>query len=118
MKHTMVYFLLVLFFTLPSCKKNDIPKDTPTCILNEIEKIKSELVRNPPASVWRYDYNGQIVFYIPPRCCDIPSQLLDSDCKQICSPDGGFSGLGDGRCTDFSKTKTNQTLIWQDNRTR
>ncbi|MFH1004578.1 MAG: hypothetical protein V1781_03660 [Bacteroidota bacterium] len=107
---------LISVLTLTSCEKLDVPKETPACIKKEIRKIKSDKVRNPPASVWQYDYNGQTVYYIPPYCCDIPSQLFDNDCNQICSPDGGLSGAGDGKCPDFFSQRKNEKLIWQDDR--
>jgi hypothetical protein len=94
----------------------DQEETIPPCLLNEIRKIKAEAVRNPPAIVYRYSYNGNSVFFIPAYCCDIPSQLIDSDCKFICSPDGGISGSGDNQCIDFFATRTNQEIIWQDTR--
>ncbi|MHC2993269.1 hypothetical protein OB13_17390 [Pontibacter sp. HJ8] len=82
----------------------------------KIKKLKQEGVRNPPASVWQYQYNGQTVYYIPPHCCDAPGILFDANCNYICSPDGGFTGQGDGKCNDFFEKRTNEKLIWQDDR--
>lgn len=101
----------VLLLTLTNCKK--LPKGTPSCIKAKIREIQSDKVRNPPGSVWQYDYNGQTVYYIPPYCCDIPSQLFDNDCNQICSPDGGLTGTGDGKCPEFFSKRKNEKLIWQ-----
>lgn len=101
---------------LTGCKKVDVPKDTPSCIKKEIRNIQSHNVRNPPASVWSYEYNGQAVYYIPSYCCDAMSQLFDNDCKQICSPDGGLTGAGDGKCPDFFSNRKSEKLIWQDDR--
>ena len=106
--------LLTILFS--QCKHNDIPKDIPACVKNVIEKIKSQNVRNPPASVWQYDYDGKTVFYIPPYCCDELSRLIDTDCNPICSPDGGIGGAGDGKCPDFFSKRTNEKQIWQDSR--
>lgn len=102
--------------TMTSCKKLDVPADTPSCIKRKIRKMKKEGVRNPPGSVWQYDYNGQVVYYIPPHCCDIPSELFDDKCNMICNPDGGITGAGDGKCPNFFSNKTNEKLIWQDDR--
>ena len=93
-----------------------MPKDAPTCVQNEIRQLKSDKVKNPPASVWQYDYNGQTVYYISSYCCDIPSKLFDNDCNQICSPDGGITGAGDSKCKDFLNKRKNEKLIWQDDR--
>lgn len=117
MRHIAAILISVFAFTvLTSCEKVDVPTDTPNCIKRKIRQIKSDEVRNPPASVWQYDYNGQTVYYIPPYCCDRPSELYDSDCKLICSPDGGLSGSGDNKCSDFFSKRTNEKLIWQDDR--
>jgi len=104
---------LGLFF---GCEKENLPKDTPKCIENKINEISKGDVWNPPAKVYRYKYNGQIVYYFPPRCCDIPSTLYDENCNIICSPDGGLTGGGDGKCSDFFDSRTDEKLIWEDTR--
>ena len=103
--------LMTAFSTINFKSLNELPTNAPECLSDVISEIESEPVRNPPASLWRYEYDGQIVYYIPQYCCDFPSTLLDSDCEFICSPDGGFSGQGDGKCTG---TLANGTQIWQD----
>ncbi len=106
-------FINIIFI---SCDKLDVPADTPSGIKKKIRKMKDDEVRNPSGSVWQYDYNGETVYYIPPYCCDRYSELYDSKCNLICNPDGGISGAGDGKCTDFFNTRTNEKLIWQDDR--
>jgi hypothetical protein len=106
---------LLLLLQTQTCKKEAL-NDVPPCILEKIQQIKNEKIANPPASVWQYEYNGQTVYYIPAVCCDIPSQLLDANCNLICSPDGGFTGKGDGKCTDFAQKRTKEKLIWKDTR--
>lgn len=108
--------VLSLFLIAGACTKEDVPAETPSCIKEKIEQIKKESVWNPPGSVWQYTYNNQTVYYIPARCCDIPSVLYDSQCNVICSPDGGLTGKGDGKCPDFFEKRKNETLIWQDSR--
>ncbi|MFN8348030.1 MAG: hypothetical protein U0X91_23725 [Spirosomataceae bacterium] len=115
MKTATVAALFLIFFTC-SCKNNDVPSDTPSCIKAIIEQMKKDPVSNPPGSVWKYTFNNQPVYYIPPTCCDIPSILYDDKCNLICSPDGGFSGTGDGKCPDFFKNRKDQKLIWSDDR--
>jgi hypothetical protein len=92
--------------------------ENPLWVDELIVKFCSEPVGNPPQSLWRYDYNGQTVYYIPPQCCDQYSTLLDENGKFICAPDGGFTGKGDGRCPDFSSKRTNEILVWRDSRSR
>jgi hypothetical protein len=109
--------LLMLMTGLSACKKEkDIMNNLPTCIVDEIQAIKKESVWNPPATIWQYQYDGQIVYYIPPRCCDITSILVNEKCNVICHPDGGVSGTGDGNCSDFFEKRTDEKLIWKDER--
>ena len=111
-----IYVLLTALLTVASCDKEEMPKGTPPCIKEKINEIAKEPVANPPAKVFSYQYKGKTVYYIPPKCCDIPSTLYDADCNIICSPDGGFSGRGDGRCPDFFTSRTEERVIWEDKR--
>jgi hypothetical protein len=74
-------------------------------------------VGNPPLSIWRYEYNRQSVYFVPAHCCDIASVVYDSTGTVFCSPDGGITGKGDGKCPDFFEQRTGEQLIWQDART-
>ena len=110
--------IILLFFVVlqtQTCKKENL-KDVPICILDKVRELKTADVSNPPSSVWQYEYNGQTVYYIPAKCCDFPSRLYDKSCNLICSPDGGITGRGDGKCKDFFEKRTNEKLIWKDER--
>ena len=108
--------IIIMISMLVSCEKLDVLPETPSCIKKKIRQMKRAEVRNPPGSIWQFRYNDQIIYYIPPYCCDIPSELLDDKCNLICKPDGGFTGKGDGQCADFFNKRTNGVLIWQDDR--
>ena len=71
-----------------------------------------------PEEVWRYRFEGQIVYYVPPKCCEIPSTLYDENGARICSPDGGLTGTGDGACPTFFRNRDNGVLIWEKKRPR
>jgi len=92
--------------------------ENPEWVDQLIKQFESEPVGNPPQSIWRYEYHGQIVYFVPAQCCDMFSSLYDAKGNVICAPDGGFIGTGDGRCTDFISQRTNEKLIWEDPRTR
>ncbi len=81
-----------------------------------IQELENQPAANPPAYITRYDYRGQTVYYLPARCCDIPSNVYDAAGTIICHADGGISGGGDGRCTDFVATRKNEKTIWRDPR--
>jgi len=44
------------------------------------------------------------------------SELYEDDCTLICAPDGGITGMGDGKCSDFFTERTAPELIWEDDR--
>ncbi len=112
---TLVFIGLILFC---SCLDSTSPDQNPEWITKLIWEYEREPVGNPPQSIWRYEYKGQIVYYLPAQCCDQFSSLFDKDGNLICAPDGGFSGRGDGRCTDFFLERKNEKLIWKDSRPR
>lgn len=101
-----IFILLSLFILNASaCKlQKDVEKNAetvPECIQEMITEISSQKVANPPIHIYRYTYNGQTVYYMTSKCCDIPSNLYDENCNRICSPDGGITGKGDMKCLDF-----------------
>ena len=116
----MKYFILLLSVGIGfSCKKDcrqNYPDAVPSCIITKIEELKSNPKGNPAYSVYQYDYNGQKVYYFPAQCCDQFSVLYDKNCNFLCNPNGGIGGGGNGGCTDFFSTRTNEVLIWKDNR--
>ncbi len=81
-----------------------------------IGQIKARPPGNPPQSVWRYLYRGQVVYYLPPQCCDQMSTLFDAEGRVIAAPDGGLTGRGDGRAGDFHQLRRQGLLLWRDPR--
>jgi hypothetical protein len=91
-------------------------KDLAPFVLQLIERHESAATANPPASIWCYRYKGRVVFYVPPACCDVPSELYDYEGNLICGPDGGLSGTGDERCPDFFEQRLEGFRVWSDPR--
>lgn len=83
-----------------------------------ITQYERERIANPQREILRYKFDGKIVYYVPPICCDIPSQLFSEEGKLMCYPDGGFTGRGDDRCPTFHKLKREEQLVWKDGRER
>ena len=112
------YFLLLalLLFITSACTSITSTNDNPEWLNNLISEFANQPVGNPPQSIWQYDYLGQRVFYVPPQCCDQFSTLYDKNGNVMCAPDGGISGTGDGKCSDFFERRTNEKLIWKDTR--
>lgn len=98
------------------CAPVVVAPEVPDWLQQWIADIESEPVTNPPSRIVRYQYLGQTVYYRPPRCCDFPSTLLDSSGTLMCSPDGGITGGGDGRCPDFFASRSAEHVVWRDPR--
>ena len=110
---------LLLTLGLSAACATERPVDSerlPAWLTGLIQELESQPVANPPAYIARYDYKSQVVYYLPARCCDIPSNLYDAVGIIVCHPDGGFSGTGDERCADFVAQRKNETIIWRDPR--
>jgi hypothetical protein len=114
---TLVFFGLLI--TRGCSDAGSPPENANTFWLDRlIEQFQNTPVGNPPRSVWKYEYRGQIVYYVPPQCCDQFSILYDAAGKVLCAPDGGLTGRGDGKCPDFFQERKNGVLVWQDPRSR
>jgi hypothetical protein len=90
----------------------------PASVTALIHELQGQPPSNPPAYVASYDYRGEVVYYVPPRCCDIFGDLYNGAGQIICHPDGGLAGHGDGRCPDFESKRTNEKIVWRDLRMR
>ena len=116
MMHIRSFIILAtLVLIITGCSPAAQGED-PAWVEDMVRKFQSEPAGNPPQSIWRYEYNGQVVYYIPPQCCDQYSRLLDMGGNLICAPDGGLTGQGDGRCPDFFDNRADEKLIWKDDR--
>jgi hypothetical protein len=130
---TIALFVVILVLSLSACAQKQADSNHPTNIPAKLDttvpwlQIKiwdyqSNPVSNPPRSVIKTTFEGKPVYYVPPVCCDIPSELYADDGKLICYPSGGFTGAGDGKCPKFKLeyldlVKDNKTsIVWQDKR--
>ena len=85
----------------------------PTCIKNKIDSFKVKQVHERPQKVVEYQYKGKRVYYIVMPCCDFFNEVYDDKCKLLGSPDGGFTGRGDGKLPDFFKEVSKEKIIWE-----
>ena len=107
--------LLTLVTVVVGCTPTE-SEDRPPVVDKLITELKGGPKKNPPASIWKYNYKGLVVFYVPPSCCDLPSALYDSNGNFICAPDGGITGDGDGKCPDFIRARNEGLRLWVDKR--
>ena len=76
----MLGVVLLIFTTYyllsPKSSSNPISISTNnnfTWLKDLIKQEESNPEANPPASLSKCTYRNQSVYYLPPRCCDIPS---------------------------------------------
>ena len=91
-RYLMIIFMIML---LAGCSPTTQTAN-PASVDKLIKQYESDPVGNPPQSIWSYEYNGQVVYFVPAQCCDQYSTLYDAGGNVICTPDGGFTGKGDG----------------------
>jgi hypothetical protein len=84
----------------------------PTCIKNKIDSFKLKEIHEKPQRVTEYIYKGKKVYYVVMACCDFFNEVYDDRCNFLGSPDGGFTGQGDGKLPNFFKEATAEKLIW------
>ena len=84
----------------------------PTCIKNKIDSFKLKAAHEKPQRVVEYMYKGKKVYYVVMPCCDFFNEVYDENCKFLGSPDGGFTGKGDGKLPDFFAEAKSEKLIW------
>lgn len=87
--------------------------ELPTCIKLKIDSFKTVQKHEQPQKVVEYQYKGKKVYYVVMPCCDFFNEVYDDKCKLLGSPDGGFTGKGDGKLPDFFKEAKNEKLIWE-----
>jgi len=119
MKTTLIMTISILFI-LVACsgsRATSTPENL-DWVNKLITQFQAAPVGNPPQTIWKYNYQGSTVYYIPPQCCDQMGKLYDVGGTWICAPDGGLTGRGDGKCPDFFRLSSNQVLIWVDPRSR
>lgn len=91
-----------------------VPDDTPPFFRAMIVRVLASPATNPPTRILRYQWRDQPVYYVPPRCCDIPGVVYDAKGTHLCAPTGGFVASGDGKCPEFFEQRRDEQLVWRD----
>ena len=88
----------------------------PSWLDRMLRELESQPSANPPLTITRYEYRGQVVYYQTAACCDIFSRLYNEEGELIAHPDGGITGRGDGRLPDFFQEREGEFVVWMDAR--
>jgi hypothetical protein len=110
----IITFLSVLFlFSCATSKKGNDLKKLPPCLQTKMKTMSENPGEGTPQSITRYNYKGQTVYYMVSPCCDKYNIVFDSVCNILGFPDGGFTGKGDGRMTDFHNEAKDGKVVWK-----
>lgn len=103
--------MFLSIFLLAACGDTGAATQIPDWV-----KERAALMQKNPAgeAVREYEYHGQKVYYFLAPCCDQMNDLFDEKGTKLCAPDGGFSGRGDGKCTDFCTSAKPLRTIYED----
>jgi hypothetical protein len=116
-RHALTSIAFALSMTVgAACARSVLDDDRPGWLAALVAQLEREPVANPPAFIARYQYKGDTVYYLPPRCCDVAGELYNAAGSVICGPDGGLTGRGDGRCPDFFTERKDESIVWRDTR--
>ena len=80
------------------------------------KKLRSGPSQRSPQLIKRYVIDGKVFYYVAAPCCDQFNDLYDARGQRVCSPDGGISGHGDGRCPDIHVDPHEGGIVWRDAR--
>jgi hypothetical protein len=112
MKNVIVICCCIVL--LASCAPKNLGMiNMPTCLATKIDSIKKLPGVTPPQSVIQYSYKGKLVYYVTADCCDKFNEVYDDKCTSLGAPDGGITGKGDGKLTDFYAMATNKKVVWE-----
>ena len=93
-----------LIFSAAACKE-PVPEFARELINSHTEREVS--------AIWRFRLNGETVYYVQSGCCDMFNDLYDQNGKRMCSPDGGITGDGDGKCPTFWEKAKHRVVVWE-----
>nr|WP_295376372.1 hypothetical protein [Pseudoxanthomonas sp.] len=84
----------------------------PDWLRAKITDYERQPARQAPSTIWRITHQGQPAYYLVSPCCDQFNPLLDANGREICSPSGGFTGAGDGKCPRPMDAGTDAVRLW------
>ncbi|HEU5054040.1 MAG TPA: hypothetical protein VFT78_13060 [Hanamia sp.] len=112
----IISFIFILFLFGCAANKKVVKDDgLPVCLKEKIDSMIKDPNEGAPQSVTHYTYQNKTVYYLKSPCCDKFNIVYDSDCNILGYPDGGFTGRGDGKMTDFFEKATDGKVVWSQN---
>jgi hypothetical protein len=86
--------------------------ELPEWLVAKISGYEAGPAREAPIEIWQISYQGRPAFFFISPCCDRFNPLFSLSGENICSPSGGFSGSGDGKCPKPIDRGTEPRFVW------
>lgn len=96
----------------PPAKSTEITTPLPDWVKQKIAAYEANPERPEAIEIWQMKYKGQDAYLFIANCCDQYNPLYDNSGKIICAPSGGFSGQGNGLCSDALHASPERVRIW------
>jgi hypothetical protein len=97
----------------PAYAEDRVPTSSlPQWLQAAIKRYDAQPADHAPLSIWQIAHNGQVAYFLASPCCDQYDPLLSAEGKHLCSPTGGFTGGGDGRCPKPADAGSAVKLVW------
>jgi hypothetical protein len=93
----------------PGAATDDVP---PPWLQAKIAEFEKQPPAYAPKEIWKITHHGRPSYYFVQPCCDFYNPLYDADGNEICNPDGGLAGKGDGRCPEPRDEGTEAEFVW------
>jgi hypothetical protein len=113
MTGSCVRLILVATLACSGCGV-DVTRDTPPppWLQAKIVEFEKQPPASAPSEIWLITHHGKPSYYFVQPCCDFFNPLYDADGNEICNPDGGLAGKGDGRCPEPRDQGTEAVFVW------
>ncbi|MEP6615000.1 MAG: hypothetical protein ABJA57_00405 [Ginsengibacter sp.] len=112
-RSAMILLLVSFLFSCAAHRTGAGMRMLPSCLDAKIKTMAMDPSQGLPQSVTRYSYKQEAVYYMVSACCDKYNIVYDSACNIIGYPDGGLTGRGDGKMTDFRVEATEGKVVWE-----
>ena len=101
---------------LSHAQENTAPTPLPGWLAAKIAEYEAMSVRDAargaPIEIWRIQHKGQPAYYFISAGYDQYDPLFSATGQQLCSPSGGFSGFGDGKCPKPVDKGSKVDFVW------
>jgi len=107
--------MLVLVLATNAIAQVEVNADSklPDWLKSKIATMEATPKFAEATAIWKVRYKKQDAYLFLAPCCDQFNSLYSAAGILLCSPSGGITGRGDGKCRDAIKPKTKYAVVWR-----